>query len=301
MAPQRTHRHIHNPIQHQCDQCGRTVRSLSALTKHKHSFHLERPIPLPSHVVTPPRVVQAQGPHDPPMDGLPLEPEPSDFVDEGLYRNYHPKLTGKYRSILQFFIRLSHIITSVGRPCDQDGKFLDPATPPPPRTQASRHDWTPYADRIQFDTAEFLYQRTQMSQGNVDLLMDLWAASLLRFGGEPPFANVKHMHELIDSTPLGDAPWTTMEASYTGELPANPPSWMTAKYELCFRDPRVCARNMLANPDFAKEFDTTPYREYDGRMVRQYCNLLSGDWAWEQAVCHGVSFSITVRLIEADY
>ncbi|THG95987.1 hypothetical protein EW026_g5759 [Hermanssonia centrifuga] len=113
--------------------------------------------------------------------------------------------------------------------------------------------------------------------------MDLWAASLLRFGGEPPFANVKHMHELIDSTPLGDAPWTTMEASYTGELPANPPSWMTAKYELCFRDPRVCARNMLANPDFAKEFDTTPYREYDGRMVRQYCNLLSGDWAWEQA------------------
>ncbi|PSS36826.1 hypothetical protein PHLCEN_2v1328 [Hermanssonia centrifuga] len=197
------------------------------------------------------------------MDGLPLEPEPSDFVDEGLYRNYHPKLTG--------------------RPCDQDGKFLDPATPPPPRTQASRHDWTPYAARIQFDTAKFLYQRTQMSQGNVDLLMDLWAASLLRFGGEPPFANVKHMHELIDSTPLGDAPWTTMEASYTGELPANPPSWMTAKYELCFRDPRVCARNMLANLDFAKEFDTTPYREYDGRMVRQYCNLLSGDWAWEQA------------------
>ncbi len=173
---------------------------------------------------------------------------------------------------------------TTGRPCSATGDFLPPGTPAPSRTSANPADWAPYADRIQFETAEFLYKRTQMSQGNVDFLMDLWAASLLQHGSVPSFAKFKHMHELIDSTPLGDAPWATMEASFVGDLPNNPPSWMTAKYELCFRDPRVCTRNMLANPDFVNEFDAVPYREYNGWMRQWYCDLLSGDWSWRQAV-----------------
>ncbi len=123
-----------------------------------------------------------------------------------------------------------------------------------------------------------------MSQGNIDHLLELWAASLIPYGALPPFASVSHMLETIDSIPFGDAPWTSFKVRYTGDLPSNPPPWMTAEYEVSHRDPLVCVRNMLANPDFADEFDVAPYREYDPLLNRQYTNLMSGNWAWKQAV-----------------
>ncbi len=123
-----------------------------------------------------------------------------------------------------------------------------------------------------------------MGQANVNLLLELWAASLVPYGGRPPFASIHDMLQVIDSTPLGDAPWTTITAKYMGALPANPPPWMVATYEISHRDTLVCARNMLLNSDFADEFDITPYREYTGLLKRRYTNLMSGDWAWTQAV-----------------
>ena len=41
---------------------------------------------------------------------------------------------------------------------------------------------------------------------------------------------------------------------------------------------------MLGNPDFAKDVDYSPLRQYDGKGIRQYENFMSGDWAWKQAV-----------------
>ncbi|PSR92366.1 hypothetical protein PHLCEN_2v4724 [Hermanssonia centrifuga] len=122
-----------------------------------------------------------------------------------------------------------------------------------------------------------------MSQGNVDRLLELWAASLLPYEALPPLASVQHLLETVDLIPFGDAPWTSFKARYTGDLPPDPPPWMSAEYEIAHRDPLVCVRNMLANPDFADEFDVAPYREYNHLLKRQYTNLLSGDWAWDQA------------------
>ncbi len=171
-----------------------------------------------------------------------------------------------------------------GRPCSSNGKFLeDPSCSPPSRTE-STNDWTPFTSRLQFESADFLFQRARMSQGNVDRLLELWAASLLPYEALPPLASVQHLLETVDLIPFGDAPWTSFKARYTGVLPPDPPPWMSAEYEIAHRDPLVCVRNMLANPDFADEFDVAPYREYDHLLKRQYTNLLSGDWAWDQAV-----------------
>ena len=52
-----------------------------------------------------------------------------------------------------------------------------------------------------------------------------------------------------------------------------------------FRDPKKVVCNMLANPDFAKEIDLVPYREYDSEVnKRHWCDFMSADWAWKQAV-----------------
>lgn len=123
-----------------------------------------------------------------------------------------------------------------------------------------------------------------MPRENIDHLLSLWTASLIPHGGTPPLADFQELHSVIDATELGDAPWSAMTARYTGPVPEHPPAWMTASYEIWHRDPRVCAHNMLANPDFAQEYNVAPYREYDSKLERRFTNLMSGNWAWKQAV-----------------
>ena len=59
---------------------------------------------------------------------------------------------------------------------------------------------------------------------------------------------------------------------------------MKNKYEIWFRDPRLLLKNMLANPEFASFFDYSLYRQFDDKGNCQYEHLMSGDWAWMQAV-----------------
>ncbi|THH14956.1 hypothetical protein EUX98_g9537, partial [Antrodiella citrinella] len=159
-----------------------------------------------------------------------------------------------------------------------------PPNSPPPTTAQPPDDWTPYDSRLDFEMAEFLFKKTQLSRSNVDWLMDAFTAFGYANGTPPPFTDTKDMQGTIDSTPLGDAPWYSFAAQYTGPQPEhNVPAWMNASYDVWCRDPRTLIRNMLANPDFKDEFDAAPYREYDGDDIRQYSNLMSGDWAWQQA------------------
>ncbi|KAG1889687.1 uncharacterized protein F5891DRAFT_1131772 [Suillus fuscotomentosus] len=97
------------------------------------------------------------------------------------YRDYHLELNGKI--------------------CDQ---FLDPDTLPPPFTTREHGDWTPFHDRTEFKTAEFLYTQNQMSGGDIDKLMYLWERTLAHHGDIPPFADHKDLYSTIDAIPLGE-------------------------------------------------------------------------------------------------
>jgi hypothetical protein len=167
-------------------------------------------------------------------------------------------------------------------------------TPPQARhTDADPNDWTPYRDRIEFETAQFLYCKEQMSAGNINTLLDLWAATLLKHDESPPFANAADMYETIDSTPLGDVPWQSFSVTYNGDAPgSSPPQWMYTEYEVWFRDPRFVVRNMVDNPDYKDGFDMTPIRLFDIKDHRQYENFMSGDWAWDEAVRFHVCFNL---------
>ncbi|KAG2106172.1 uncharacterized protein F5147DRAFT_746322 [Suillus discolor] len=182
-----------------------------------------------------------------------------------LYCNYHPKLNG--------------------HPCDATGQFLaDGATPAPPPSK-SRDDWTPYRNRIEFETVEFLYTRNQMSAGNINILLDLWVATLLKHNDKPPFADCRDLYKTIDSTPVGDVKWQSFKIQYMGEKPAHDvPPWMTESHDVWYRDPHEVIRNMLANPDYATEMDYQPYREFlTDNNERQWQDFMSSDWAWNQA------------------
>lgn len=116
--------------------------------------------------------------------------------------------------------------------------------------------------------------------------MDAFAAFGYPFGASPPFADAKDLYNVIDSIPLGDAPWHSFSAKYTGTMPEiDVPAWMNATYDVWCRNPLDVVRNLLSNPDFKDEFDYAPYREYDTNHSQQYHNLMSGNWAWRHAVC----------------
>jgi hypothetical protein len=126
-----------------------------------------------------------------------------------------------------------------------------------------------------------------MSAGDLDRLLDLWAATLAKHNDSPPFADHKDLYKVIDATPLGDVPWQCFSVQYTGERPeADVPSWMDDEFEVWYRDPHTMARNMLANPTYKDEIDYTPFREYDASNdKRRWKDFMSADWAWQQAVC----------------
>ncbi|KAG2158764.1 uncharacterized protein EDB93DRAFT_1237974 [Suillus bovinus] len=180
-------------------------------------------------------------------------------VDE-VYRNYHLELD-------------SHI-------CDAASNFIPADTIPPPLTSKQPGDWMPYHSRLEFETAEFLYKKVQMSAGDINKLMYLWGLGLARHGDAPPFADHWDLYLTIDETPIGDVPWQSFSMKYGAD--ADPASdltpWMDATYTTWFRDPHTIICNMLGNPDFKKQ---------DGLCTvfatRQWCNVMSGDWAWDQA------------------
>lgn len=125
-----------------------------------------------------------------------------------------------------------------------------------------------------------------MSAGDIDLLLGLWAASLAPHDVPPPFRDHREMYKVIDRMKLGDIIWDSFTLHYNGERPDGfVPTWMTAEYDVWFRNPNRLLHNLIGNPDFKDEFDYVPYRYYTGND-RQYCNFMSGNWAWKQAVSY---------------
>lgn len=117
--------------------------------------------------------------------------------------------------------------------------------------------------------------------------MDLWGSTLLKHNEPPPFLNHADLYNTIDSIPLGHIPWECIPVRYSGELPdGEPPDWMLESHEVWFRDPRKVVHAMLANPDYNGRVDYAPVQVFDSEGHREYQHFMSGDWAWEQAVCY---------------
>ena len=91
----------------------------------------------------------------------------------------------------------------------------------------------PYRNHIEFEAAKFFYCQTQMSVKNINTLLDLWAATLLKHHDSLPFTNHSDFYETIDSTPLGGVLWQSFSLTYNGELPdGEVPEWMRSEYDV---------------------------------------------------------------------
>lgn len=178
-------------------------------------------------------------------------------------------------------------------PCDEKGAWLPPDTPRPPRATAppqGTQDWSPFADRTAFEAAELLFTKAQMSEANINTLMELWAASLIKHDDIPPFIHASHLYATIDAIQQGDAPWECFTVKYSGSLPEGPPpSWMAREHRVWFRNPLTVILNILKNGDFATKTDFAPYRDFNPNGKRKWQNFMSGNWSWRKAVSYIVT------------
>ncbi|KAG1730977.1 uncharacterized protein EDB91DRAFT_1307047 [Suillus paluster] len=121
-----------------------------------------------------------------------------------------------------------------------------------------------------------------MSAGDINILLDLWATTLLKHNDKPPFADCHDLYKTIDTTPVGDVKWQLLKVQYTGEKPETSQFWQLKNL-----------LNLLQNPTITPS-PTTPwlivrYRADSGsRGVGAWLQLLRCTLSrdeWSTLVC----------------
>ena len=199
--------------------------------------------------------------------------------EKAIHHIYHPLLNGKLFG--PFYIPLTND-SITGTPCDSNSYNLGAGSPPETQQGETEPTWSLFHSQVQFETTDFLFEKAEMSQGNIDILMELWASTTE--DGEAPFQDHREMLATIDAIDGGDTPWQSFTASYSGTRPpGDPPDWMLKDYTVFFRDPLAVVRSIISNLDFKDQFDYAPYTEFEDEKQR-WSDLMSGKWAWTQAV-----------------
>ena len=89
----------------------------------------------------------------------------------------------------------------------------------------------------------------------------------------------------------GESQWHSFKALYSSVIPdQDPPPWMVHEYDVWFRDPQQVLRNQLSNHDFDQQFDYVPKQVFAEDDKRIWSDFMSGNWAWQQAVCLSPSY-----------
>ena len=131
-----------------------------------------------------------------------------------------------------------------------------------------------------------------MSAGKINNLLEILAA--LYPERAPSFADHKDLYQRIDSIQQGDIAWDGFSVQYNSALlqsGAQRLPWMDQTFEVWFRNPLQILENQIRNPDFKDEMDYAPQQIYY-KGKRRYQNLMSGNWAWEQAVSSNFKTSV---------
>ncbi|KIN95132.1 hypothetical protein M404DRAFT_34391 [Pisolithus tinctorius Marx 270] len=127
-----------------------------------------------------------------------------------------------------------------------------------------------------------------MPTKKIDMLLEIWAMSLLALCGEPLFANQKDLYHIINSTSISEVKWESFVVWYANNgrdgQDSNMAPWMLDSYDVWYRDPRKVIHNVLARTDLIGQIDYIPYQEYDStNNQRHWEDFMSGAWVWNKA------------------
>ncbi|KAJ3793943.1 hypothetical protein GGU11DRAFT_847438 [Lentinula aff. detonsa] len=249
--------------------CICTFKKNGDLTKHVNRVHLAVSLAPVEHPNVPQLI------DDPTLDfeqvppAFPFSPPPPPQIPQE-EKKFHPYLTGDI--------------------CDEQGNYLPPNTPPPPRSTES--PWSPFEGQAQFHLADLLFRKVEMSQGNIDELLDIWSlyerqlaqtTGCHKHSSNGPFDNHKDLYGLIDNIVQGGASWKCFQSVVDESLPVNASEWQKISYQVWYRDLDTVIANILANPEFRNDFDVAPYVHLDSAGKHSWADFMSGNFAWRHA------------------
>ncbi|KAH9996976.1 hypothetical protein BJV74DRAFT_794985 [Russula compacta] len=81
-----------------------------------------------------------------------------------------------------------------------------PQAPPNP-PKAAENPWNPFNSYVEFDFVHYQFVEVQNSAPLIDKALDLWAATVMEFGGNAPWSNTMELYATIDTIQQGDSPW----------------------------------------------------------------------------------------------
>ncbi|KAH9848078.1 hypothetical protein C2E23DRAFT_940922 [Lenzites betulinus] len=172
-----------------------------------------------------------------------------------------------------------------GRPCDKNGAFLPPNQPPEPLPDDI--NWSPFPDRPSFEFAELMFEEAQLSRGKIDHVLRIWAAKHVADGHAQYgaiFTDFDELLQTIDQIDYGPETWRTFAVRYDGVVDRNSPPWKREVFFIHARNSLHVAEALASSPDFKGRFDVAPFEEYTGPACRRVSNLMSGRWAYKQAI-----------------
>ncbi len=187
----------------------------------------------------------------------------------------------------------SWLATLLAQLCAENGSFFEgpipKLTPAKPLDETLDNPWAPFEDRLSFDWAQYHYVKLQSSERDINEGLDLWLASIIKNNSDSnssvPWNSAEELYDTIDSIQAGDTPWKTYKFTYNSPKPDGVvPQWMEQEYELNTCDVLAVVEQQLATSEFDGSFDYTPYQEFGPDGERMWSNLMSGHWAWKEAV-----------------
>ena len=143
--------------------------------------------------------------------------------------------------------------------------------------------------------------------------MDIWVAYQQIYNVNaiygPPFSSTQDLYNMIDSTEVGDMAWQAFSVKFNNEGSDKPgiplASWKRHSYEVWFWDPLKIMEAQIANRNYACEVDYAPKHIFSNARKGQYGDFMSGNWAWEQAICYlsilHVFLANVIPLLWCDY
>jgi hypothetical protein len=149
--------------------------------------------------------------------------------------------------------------------------------------------WDSFGNRFRFQFASLVYERMQASEANINDLLMLWTANNVAYhdGAEPVFENIKEIHKVIDDSSYGPTSWEKLVFRYPPDaVDDNSPKWKSQPYIVHTRNSLRVVEAIAGNPEFDGRWDYAPFEDYDRNGERQYSHLMSGQWAWDMAVCN---------------
>ena len=85
--------------------------------------------------------------------------------------------------------------------------------------------------------SDLLFHKAAMSQGHIEVLMEIWTLSMMETDGGPPFDSYWQMYEAIDEIKVGSTPWECFKTEIDNNLPDDAPNWCRESYHIWYHNP----------------------------------------------------------------